>query len=397
MVKVAILGFGTVGSGVADVLTTNAEEITRSTGSQIGIKDILKRSEFPDCPFKNLMTRDFSVIENDPEVSIVAEVIGGVGAAYDYTKRCIMAGKHVITSNKELVATRGVELMSLAQVKGVKYLFEAAVGGGIPIIRAISQCLSGNKIEGIYGILNGTTNYILAEMINNGISFDQALRQAQELGYAEADPEADVGGADAARKISILASLCYGKSVDPNKVRTEGIRNITLDDIAIASKINCRVKLLGRAMPDEHGGVAACAAPHLVPASRLISGVDGVMNAIAVRGNATGESLFYGPGAGKLPTASAVVADIMDIVSRSGEGKWKAPWVEADEGYVSDFDQVVSQWYIRAEHGADVPDDMEYIGSSGDFDGYITKPADREKAVEMAKALKVKAMYRVLS
>ena len=397
MVKVAILGFGTVGSGVADVLTTNAEEITRSTGSQIGIKYILKRSEFPDCPFKNLMTRDFSVIENDPEVSIVAEVIGGVGAAYDYTKRCIMAGKHVITSNKELVATRGVELMSLAQVKGVKYLFEAAVGGGIPIIRAISQCLSGNKIEGIYGILNGTTNYILAEMINNGLSFDQALRQAQELGYAEADPEADVGGADAARKISILASLCYGKSVDPNKVRTEGIRNITLDDIAIASKINCRVKLLGRAMPDEHGGVAACAAPHLVPASRLISGVDGVMNAIAVRGNATGESLFYGPGAGKLPTASAVVADIMDIVSRSGEGKWKAPWVEADEGYVSDFDQVVSQWYIRAEHGADVPDDMEYIGNSGDFDGYITKPADREKAVEMAKALKVKAMYRVLS
>ncbi|MBQ3404117.1 MAG: homoserine dehydrogenase, partial [Oscillospiraceae bacterium] len=196
----------------------------------------------------------------------------------------------------------------------------------------------------------------------------------------------------------ILASLCYGKAVDPDKVRTEGIKDISLDDIAIASKIGCRVKLLGRAMPDGHGGVVACAAPHLVPSNRLISGVDGVMNAIAVQGNATGESLFYGPGAGKLPTASAVVADIMDIVSRGADDSWKAPWGEADEGYVSDFDQVVSKWYIRAEHASEpAAEDMEFIGSSGGFDGFITEPADRAQAVEMAKALKVKAMYRVLS
>ena len=307
MVNVAILGFGVVGSGVAEVLDTNGRHIEGKVDDLIRLKYILDVRDFPDSPFAGKVVHDFSVIEQDPEVSIVVETIGGAKVALDFTRRALQAGKSVITSNKELVAEHGCELLRLAQEKGVSYLFEASVGGGIPIIRPLNQCLAANEIEEITGILNGTTNYILTRMIRAGLSFDDALREAQANGYAEQDPTADIEGHDAWRKIY------------PRQVPTEGITGVTLADVAYADSCGKKLKLLGRAIRRTDGKVCAYVAPHLVDRENPLSGVEDVFNAIAVRGNAIGDVMFYGRGAGKLPTASAVVADVIDAAKHRDE------------------------------------------------------------------------------
>ena len=287
-VNVAILGFGTVGSGVAEVLAKNHTHIDEKVHAPIRLKYILDVRDFPDSPFGDKIVHDFSVIENDPEVDIVVETIGGARIAREFTERALKAGKSVVTSNKELVATCGYDLLSLAKEHGVSYLFEASVGGGIPIIRPLSRCLAANEIEEICGILNGTTNYILTRMIKGGLSFDAALKEAQRNGYAEQDPTADIEGHDACRKICILSSLAFGRHVYPRQVPTEGITGVTLADVAYAESCGKKIKLLGRSIRRSDGKVCAYVAPHLVDQENPLAGVEDVFNAITVKGNAIG-------------------------------------------------------------------------------------------------------------
>ncbi len=346
MSKIAILGYGVVGSGVYEVIRTNTESITRRCGREIDVKYILDIRDFDDHPEKNLFTRDFEKILADDEVDIVAEVIGGVNPAYNFTKSALLAGKSVVTSNKELVATHGSELLKIAAEKGVCYLFEASVGGGIPIIRPLRQCLAANEITEIMGILNGTTNYILTQMVKEGKDFDVALKGAQANGYAEADPTADVEGIDACRKIAILSSLAYGKQVDCEKIATEGISKLTLTDVAYADKLGYVIKLIGYSSIED-GKVTVFVSPMLIPKDHPLAGVDDVFNAIMVKGNAIGDAMFYGRGAGKLPTASAVVADIIDIAA-NGQ-KHPLIWEAAEADYMKDINENTEAWFIRAK------------------------------------------------
>ena len=348
MVNVAILGFGVVGSGVAEVLATNGPHIDKKVDDLIRLKYILDVRDFPDSPFADKVIHDFSIIENDPEVNIVVETIGGAKVALDFTRRALAAGKSVVTSNKELVAEHGCELLKLAQEKGVSYLFEASVGGGIPIIRPLNQCLAANEIEEICGILNGTTNYILTRMIRAGLSFEAALKEAQQNGYAEQDPTADIEGHDACRKICILASLAFGRHVYPRQVPTEGITGVTLADVAYADACGKKIKLLGRAIHREDGKVCAYVAPHLVDGEDPLAGVEDVFNAIAVKGNAIGDVMFYGRGAGKLPTASAVVADVIDAARHKDEKK-RMFWSEGGDDVAVPPTDLESVWYVRVE------------------------------------------------
>jgi homoserine dehydrogenase len=323
--KCAILGFGNIGSGTAELLRSNAERIAKSAGRTVELKYILD-VRFPhDSEFANLFTTDFSVIENDPEINIVIETIGGAKIAYDFTKRALLAEKSVVTSNKELVALHGHELLEIAKAKNVNYLFEASVGGGIPILRPLTQCLAANEITEIYGILNGTTNYILTMMDSEGWSYETALREAQKLGYAEADPSADVSGKDTCRKICILADLVFGKQIDPNSISVKGIEELSGLYVPPGSKI----KLIGRAGRTSNGKIAIYVAPHVIDKTNLLYNVDGVFNGIVVRGNAVGEVMFYGQGAGKMPTASAVVADVIDAVKHEHARKW-VYWDDGD-------------------------------------------------------------------
>jgi len=402
MVKIAVMGFGTVGGGVVEVIAENSKSIARNAGEEISVKYILDIKEYPDSPFADRLIHDFSVIEQDPEVRIVAECMGGVGAAYEFTKRCLLAGKSVVTSNKELVATKGHELIALAKEQNVNYLFEASVGGGIPIIRPITQCLAANRISDIYGILNGTTNYILTQMIQNGDSFENALRQAQEMGYAERNPAADVEGIDACRKICILSDLCFGRHVDPEEVSTEGITAIALNDVECARAIGYKIKLLGRAVrvDDEH--ICAYVAPHLVSNSNLLSNVDGVMNGIVVHGNAIGEAMFYGPGAGRRPTASAVVADIIDAAKHLRTRKY-LDWAEHRSGYVVPAEELASRWYVRCRatvvEAVAAFGNVRFIGTHAVGDGecaFTTQPMTGVQAKAIAEKLPVRALLRVL-
>ena len=351
MVNVAILGFGTVGSGVADVLTRNSAVIDQRVDGLVRLKYILDVRDFPDSPYKDLFVKDFSVIENDPEVDVVVETIGGAKVALDFTQRALKAGKSVVSSNKELVATHGYDLLQLAKEHGVSYLFEASVGGGIPILRPLTACLAANELDQITGILNGTTNYILTRMIKAGLSFDQALKEAQANGYAEQDPTADVDGHDACRKICILAALAFGQHVYPDQVPTQGIRGVTLADVAYADSCGYKIKLLGRAIREPEGKVCAFVAPHLVSCENPLAGVEDVFNAIAVTGNAVGDVMFYGRGAGKLPTASAVVADVIDAAKHRDEKK-RVFWAEGGEDTTVSPDGLASAWYVRGSGDA---------------------------------------------
>lgn len=347
MVNVAILGFGTVGSGVAEVLTGHEDSIAKKADEHIRLKYILVRHQYPGSPFADRFVEDFSLIENDPEVNVVVETIGGVDAALDYTRRALSAGKSVVTANKELVATHGYELIELAKSRGVSYLFEASVGGGIPVIRPLSQCLAANDLLEIYGILNGTTNYILTRMIEAGLPFETALKEAQDNGYAERDPSADIEGHDACRKICILAAIAFGRHIYPRQVPTQGITGVSLADVDYAGQAGKKIKLLGRAIKMEDGKVCAYVAPHLVDGSHPLANVVDVFNAISVRGDAIGDVMFYGRGAGKLPTASAVAADVIDAAKHLHTKKY-LEWAPGGEDAVASMSLVKNRWYVRA-------------------------------------------------
>ncbi len=312
MINIAIFGFGVVGGGTAEVLTENASLIASRVGEPINIKYILDLRDFPDSPFRDCVVHDIDVILNDPEVKICAELMGGSHPAYEFSVRAMKAGKSVVTSNKEVVANFGPELLKTADECGVRYLFEASVGGGIPVIHPIGSCLTANDISEVDGILNGTTNYILTEMFTKGKDFDSALKEAQEKGYAERNPSADVDGIDACRKISILSAIAFGSLVPPEEISTEGIRGVTATDVANAKKIGAAIKLIGRAVK-VRDKISACVAPMFVRETNPLAGITGVYNGILVNGNAIGDVMFYGRGAGKLPTASAVVSDIIEI------------------------------------------------------------------------------------
>ncbi|SMC42104.1 homoserine dehydrogenase [Papillibacter cinnamivorans] len=347
MVNVAILGYGVVGSGVAEVIHKNANHISEKAANEITVKYVLDVRDFPDAPFGMRFVKDFSIIENDPEVQVVVETIGGTGAALEFTKRCLAAGKNVVTSNKELVAEYGYELLHMARERNLNYLFEASVGGGIPIIRPISQCLAANELNEVYGILNGTTNYILTRMVRAGLTFQDALREAQAKGYAEKDPTADIEGYDACRKICILSALSFGSHVYPRQVATEGISKITLRDVGYAESGKRKIKLLGRAVRLPDGKISAYVAPHLVPDGSSLSNVEDVFNGIVVKGDAIGDVMFYGRGAGKFPTASAVVADVIDAAKHFKARKY-LDWLPGGDDVTVDSAILPTRWYIRA-------------------------------------------------
>ena len=329
MVKIALLGFGTVGSGVAEVLLENGKLIKSKTGIDFDIKYILDLREFPDHPLGDRIVHDINVILNDPEVSIVVEMMGGVHPAYDFSIAAIKAGKNVVTSNKAVVAAHGPELLKEAAERGLRYMFEASVGGGIPIIRPMTNDLSGNDITEINGILNGTTNYILTQMFDYKKSFEDALAEAQEKGYAELDPTDDVIGKDACRKISILSALAYGISIHPDNVYTEGITKINADNVRHAAMMGASIKLIGHAEKNEDGSVFLMVSPLVVNGASPLAHVSDVFNGIMVHGEPLGDVFFYGRGAGKEPTASAVVADIIDIVVHDGENLKATRWEKA--------------------------------------------------------------------
>lgn len=360
MGKVAVIGYGVVGSGTVELFMKNRESISRKVGEDCDIKYILDLRDFPDSPFADRMTKDFNDILNDDEVEVVAEVVGGTTFAYDYTKRCLEAGKSVVTSNKALVAAKGAELLKIAREHSCNYLFEASVGGGIPIIRPLNKCLAGNEIIQISGILNGTTNFILTKMIKEQMSFEDALKMAQQLGYAEQDPTADVEGEDACRKICILGSLAYGKHIYPEMVHCSGITRITLDDVEYAENAGYVIKLIGSVKKLDNGLLNAIVCPRLVPKTNLLASVDDVYNAISVTGDGVGDVLFYGQGAGKLPTASAVVGDIIDCLKHH-HTVLALSWEDTAEGerIVAPYKEAEVSMYVRIK-----AEDAEALKSS---------------------------------
>lgn len=380
MVNVAILGYGVVGSGVAEVIKKNSESIRQRAGTEIKVKWILDIRDFPDSPDKDVLTKNADDVFNDSEVSIVVETIGGARIAHEFTKRALMAGKSVVTSNKELVATHGPELLQMAKENGVSYLFEASVGGGIPIIRPLNQCLAANEINGITGILNGTTNYILTQMKKEGKSFEAALKEAQQNGYAEQNPTADVEGHDACRKIAILSSIAYNEFVDCENIYTEGITKITVDDMKYADAIDGVIKLI--AVSKKSGGkIFARVSPAIVRNEHPLSNVEDVFNAIVVNGDAVGDAMFYGRGAGKLPTASAVVADVIDIAKHPDSGT-TGVWVRTEENNILPIEESTASFLVRvnAKNIADAKKDILLIFGETEFVELHSKANDNEFA-----------------
>lgn len=355
MINVAILGHGVVGSGAAEILIHHNDRISAAVKDTVNVKYILDLRDFDSLSYSDKFTKNFSDILNDGEVDIVAEAMGGLNPAYDFVKSCLLAGKSVVTSNKELVAAKGAELIEIAAKNNVNFLFEASVGGGIPILRPLAQCLAANEIKEISGILNGTTNFILNKMIVDNMDFGSALKLAQDMGYAEKDPTADVEGHDACRKICILAALAFGKHVYPEQVLTEGISNVTLDDIDAADKFGYVIKLIAHTERLSDGKITAYVRPTLVSRDCILSGVNGVFNAVLVNGDMTGEVMFYGKGAGKEATASAVVADVIDCAKHIGARKYLF-WSEGDEHYVENNSDKVSPLFVRI-----TCDDFDYL------------------------------------
>lgn len=344
MKKVAILGFGTVGSGVYEMLKLNREKIKGVCGSYIDIGYVVDIRDFSDREDSEIFIKDFNTVLNDPEVGIVAEVIGGVHPAYEFTRAALESGKSVVTSNKELVAKKGSELLKIAAEHDVNYLFEASVGGGIPVIRPLHNCLAANEIKSVCGILNGTTNYILTEMFKEGTDFEAALSEAQRLGYAERDPSADIEGIDSARKIAILMALVTDWMIPDECIAKEGISAIDATDVLYAERLGGVIKLMGYGY-EKNGRVYAAVAPSVVDGESPIYSVNDVFNGICAEGNAVGQVMFYGRGAGKLPTASAVVADICDIAKDPGNKNYF--WSEAPKEKIISFDEARESYLIR--------------------------------------------------
>lgn len=390
--KVAVMGYGTVGSGVVEVIESHADSIPSKIGGDVlEVSHVLDLRDFPDDPHKDLFTKDFNDILNDEEVKIVAETMGGVNPAFDFTMKLLKAGKSVVTSNKELVAQKGLELLEAAEESGANYLFEASVGGGIPIIRPLTQCLAANHIEGIAGILNGTTNFILTMMIEQGMSFGEALKIAQDKGYAEKDPTADVEGHDACRKVCILASLAFGKHVYPSQVEAEGITKITLEDVSYIHSANGVIKLLGQIKYINENEIAAFVSPAVVYNGSQLASVKDVFNAILVRGDSVGDVCFYGPGAGKLPTASAVVADIIDCAKHT-ERKKIFGWGAGEEDYVVDYKATIKMpFYVRAKAEASkingIFSEVKYLSRKGQPSDEVAFITDIMTENELAEKL----------
>lgn len=354
MINIAILGFGKVGSGIAEVIERGYNLIRKELQDSVRIKYILDLRDFPGTPYQDLVVHDINTIVEDPEVTIVCETMGGSKPAFEYSMACLRAGKHVVTSNKEVVANFGNLLCDAARDNGVRYLYEASVGGGIPLIRPIKTALCCNEICEINGILNGTTNFILTQMEQHGKSFDDALANAQELGYAERDPRADVNGEDACRKICILAALAFGVLVSPSLVSCTGVRNISQEDVAIAKKFGAAVKLVGSTKRLADGSIDIRVSPCLVPSNNPMVKVDDVNNAILVRASALGEVMFYGPGAGSLPTGSAILSDIIDIAKHmNSKNIVQETWESADESIVCNEDETPNHYYAAVDATAD--------------------------------------------
>ena len=397
MAYIAIMGLGTVGTGVAKLVEENSATIEKKLGEPLVVKSILMR-RMKDGPYRSKMTTDFADILNDPEIRVVVETIGGVDAAYDYTRQLLAAGKHVVTANKQLVAEKGVELLRIAKEAGVNYLFEASVGGGIPVLHALTQTLVANRIEEVYGILNGTSNYILTSMARKGSFFTDCLREAQAKGYAEADPTADIEGIDAGRKTCILADLAFGAQVDPDVVPMEGISKLSLRDVRIAERGGYRVKLVGRTLRMPGGGRTAYVAPHLVQEDHPLAHVDDVFNAVVVRGNATGEVMFYGRGAGERPTASACVSDVVEAL-QNNVYRPEIDWADDTRGFV-DPQELHTRFYFRIEGSLTDATlafgTVEVLSEDGET-AFLTERISGFQAEEQSRNLNVLARMRVLN
>ncbi len=380
MIKVAILGYGTVGSGVFEIINENKELITANAGEEIQVKYVLDLRDFPGDPCENVLVHDYNVILEDSEVEVVIEVMGGLKPAYDFVKSALLAGKSVCTSNKELVAKYGAELIRIAHERNRNFLFEASVGGGIPIIRPINMHITADRICEITGILNGTTNYILTKMDKEGADFESTLKKAQELGYAERNPEADIEGYDAVRKIAILASLAKGKTVNFEEIYTEGISKITAQDFKYAKAMGRSIKLLGKCK-NEDDAVVASVSPRLLSPQHPLYNVNDVVNGILVRGNMVGDLVFIGSGAGKLPTASAVVSDVVDCV-RHLNVSTTVMW-EEEKLALEDFSKSRKRFFVRTSCDKSdiekVYGMVEYVdaGIKGEI-GFITEKMSEE-------------------
>lgn len=390
MVKVAVLGYGTVGSGIVEVIKTNQEMVNKKTGDEMDVKYILDLRDFPGDPYEKLVVHDVDVILNDPEIKVIAEAMGGVEPAYTFTKKALLSGKSVCTSNKELVAKHGPELLGLAKEHNCNYMFEASVGGGIPIIRPLNSSLTPEKIDGITGILNGTTNYILTKMEREGSDFDEVLKDAQEKGYAERNPEADVEGYDACRKIAILSSLAFGKTVDFEKIYTEGITKITTEDFAYAKKLGSTIKLFGMSKAVD-GKYFAMVCPCMIFAEHPLFSVSDVFNGILVHGNTLGNTMYYGAGAGKLPTASAVVSDMIECGRNPGH-TLPCYW-DAEELTLSGMEDAKRRFFVRIsadrkEKATELFGNVEMIeaGVAGEY-GFISQVMTEKELKEKAEAL----------
>lgn len=398
MIKIAVLGYGTVGSGVVEVLGKNHEKITQRAGREIEVKYVLDLRDFPGDPVQEKVVHDYRIIVEDPEISVVVETMGGINPAYEFVKEALERGKSVCTSNKELVAKHGAELLAIAKEKNVNFLFEASVGGGIPIIRPLNQSLTADEIQEITGILNGTTNYILTKMTKEGVSFATALKEAQEKGYAERNPEADVEGFDACRKIAILTSLAYGMQVDHEDIYTEGITKITDVDISYAKEMGAAIKLLGTGKKVGHK-VYAMISPVLINSDNPLFSVNDVFNGIFVRGNLLGDVMFYGAGAGKYPTASAVVSDVVDAVKHLGTNImtiWSSEKLE-----LADYKDASRRFFVRVpvaqeDKAKELFGKIQEIdaGVLGDF-GFITPVMTEREYEDKAKELEVRSMIRM--
>lgn len=390
MIQAAVMGYGTIGSGVVEVLETNHESIAKRAGEGIEIKYVLDIRDFSGEPIANKVIHEYQTIVNDPDVKIVVETMGGVEPAYTFVKAMLEAGKHVTTSNKALVAEKGAELIALAKEKNVNFLFEASVGGGIPIIRPLNSCLTADEIEEITGILNGTTNYMMTKMANEGLEFDDVLKDAQEKGYAEKDPTADIEGYDACRKIAILTSLVCGQQVDFHEIHTEGITKISAVDMKYAKQMGRAIKLLASSKKTQDG-YSAMVAPFLLSPEHPLYNVNDVFNAVFVHGNVLGDAMFYGSGAGKLPTASAVVADMVDIAKHLNRNIW-VEW-SSKELKLADFEKIENAFFVRA--AADKTEieavfgQVEFVtllevsGESGFVTGVMTEAAFAEKSAKL--------------
>ena len=407
MINIAVLGHGVVGSGVVEVIDQHKLSISKKAKEEINVKKILDIREFNDLAYSDKFTKDFNEILNDDEIKIVAEVMGGINPAYDFVKSCLTAGKSVVTSNKELVAAKGAALIKIANEKNVSFLFEASVGGGIPVLSPVVNCLCANEIDEIWGILNGTTNYILNKMIVDNMDFDTALKLAQDLGFAERNPAADVEGHDACRKICILSALAFGKHVYPQQVKTEGITKITLDDVEYADNFGAVIKLIGHARKMENGKITASVRPTLVGRDHILSSVNGVFNAIVVNGDQTGEVAFYGKGAGKEATASAVVSDIMDCIKNKDTQKYLT-WDDGDKDYVdTDFDEN-GRFFItlKGDSFSDLKEgflkvfsekaDSYVMNEYRNEIAFITKPNFESEIKEMLSNLKTAQSFKFL-